>query len=135
MKNFIAPLFFCFALCVSAFAQSKDFTVSTSADECIAQGVTVKLSYKLPEDDPLVMAAKTNPGMQPAVAIWYWGDEAPGAKTRSYSQLPYVEGQTLTHLYRKPGTYGVTVLVNDTKNRNIRQAAMQIVIHSAVEIK
>lgn len=123
-------------LCSSLlFAQKAEFTAASPANDVIAQGVTVKFTYTLPADDPLVVAGKTNPAMQPTTIVWFWGDEESGAKTKSYTQANYTAGAAITHTYRKPGNYGVKVVVTDTKNRHVRQAGMTVKISAPVEVQ
>lgn len=97
---------------------TKEFFVSSELNKCVLQGVVVKVSYTLPEDD-FTRAAKTDPQMAPTTMYWYWGD-------KSHDEGPFAKMQTASHTYAKPGTYGILIVVNDAKGRNIRQSGVTI---------
>lgn len=132
-KLILASVILCASL--AALAQSKDFVISTSVDSCISNGVDVKVSYAFPDDDPFIIAAKMNPALAPATIIWFWGDEEMGAKTKNFTQVPWVKGQVLSHIFKKTGKYSITVIINDSKNRNIKQATVKITIGSPVIVE
>lgn len=118
MKKVLFTLFF---FVVVSFAQ--EFKVVSSQ---FFHPTTVNFTYTLPVDDPtvspLVKAAEHDPVMAPAKIIWFWGDEVQGAKIRSFTEYAWKDGQKVSHLYTRPGIYGVTVVIVDAKNRSIRQA-------------
>jgi hypothetical protein len=135
MKKFLAIAFAVLSLTFAARAQKAEFTAVTSADTCTGNGVVATLSYTLPADNPIVVAATAtnDASMQPTTAIWYWGDEESGAATRHFTKANY--GQTVNHSYAKPGVYGIFVVVVDAKNRSIRQASIKITIQPQVVIE
>jgi hypothetical protein len=131
MKRFVLVL--SLLLLPTLHAQKAEFTASTVADACIDKGVMATLSYKLPINDANTRAAMVDSKMVPTTAIWYWGDDESGAKTRNHTDAKY--GDTVTHLYTKPGVYGIFVVVNDAKNRNIREASVKITVQSPIVIE
>lgn len=130
MKTLFASLLLFSACC---FAQSKDFTVSTELDATVASGVSVSLTYTLPADDPVWQAMVTDPKQAPAHIAWHWGDEAPGAHQRNFSEGAHAATNKATHTY-KPGRYSVMVTVTDVKNRLVKQDSIQIKVSLPVEV-
>ncbi len=124
MKTFFSILI----LCAASAAQVAIGKIDASAATSCASAVAVKVSYSLPSD----YTWQADPAMSPAKVIWLWGDDAPGAKSRHYSEAAY--GVALTHTYEKPGTYTIIAVVNDRKNRNIDQRAIVVRVNPLVEI-
>ena len=112
-----------------AGAEDKSLTVSTSLDKLITSGVTVDAEYKLPADNPFATISDTL--AQPHTTIWMWGD---GTKDKPIVTVADY-GAKVSHTYKKPGTYGVMIIVMDVKRRNIIQQSFTVKINLPVEIE
>jgi len=123
-------VFLFFVLSGAALAQDKNFTVQSSANDVIANGVSVSFTYALPKDDPF--AASTDEAARPTKVIWYWGDDERGAKSKNYLETAYLT--PVSHLYKKPGQYGVLLVIVDRKNRLVRETGISIKISAPVAI-
>lgn len=127
MKKLILVLVLC-----AAPVLAQNVIASSSANDTIAKGVKVTFNCEVPAADPYIQSSKVDAAMAPVKSVWLWGDEEAHAKQRNFTEAAY--GETISHTYLKPGTYGVTVIVLDSKKRLIREESIQIRINLPFEV-
>lgn len=125
MKGLLVAIF---AFVGTVAAAQNGFSVSTTADHFLDSGLEVTINYKLPAADPF--AHTTNGKAAPVIAYWYWGD----ATVKEQSETTAVYGMPVKHVYKTPGTYGILVVVIDSKRRDVIQQGIVIKVNKPVEI-